>query len=99
MGSGVAARAHRAEWLTSQRPYYPIPGPILEVQERDIQVKMRDGAFITVRTYSPEASRIPEGGSPLYVAYHEGGWKVHFRNLLCSVNLTVFLQVLRRFSR
>jgi acetyl esterase/lipase len=74
LGSGLTSRTLRADWLASQRQYYPIPGPIPEVEERDVQIEMRDGAFITVRIYTPKASKVPDGGSPVYVAYHEGGW-------------------------
>jgi hypothetical protein len=37
-------------------------------------LKCVKGTFVTVRIYTPEHSRIPAGGSPVYVAYHEGGW-------------------------
>jgi acetyl esterase/lipase len=76
MGEGLTSRTRRADWLSSQRQYYPIPSVIPEVKEHDVQVEMRDGTFITVRIYTPEVSsvRIPDGGSPVYVAYHEGGW-------------------------
>ena len=35
---------------------------------------MRDGKEITIRIYTPEATCVPNNGSPLYVAYHEGGF-------------------------
>lgn len=35
---------------------------------------MRDGQDITIRIYTPDKSLIPPGGSPLFVAYHEGGF-------------------------
>lgn len=36
---------------------------------------MRDGASIRVRVYQPVAGA-PEGGSPLIMMYHEGGWSM-----------------------
>ncbi|KAF2480820.1 alpha/beta hydrolase fold-domain-containing protein [Neohortaea acidophila] len=42
------------------------------VKEHDEQVKVRDGTTITCRIYSPE--KPPQGGSPLVVIYHGGGW-------------------------
>lgn len=73
-GHGVTLRINRAMHLASLRQYYPIPGPIAEVQERDVLIEMRDAVLITVRIYTPQHSLVPAGGSPLYVAFHEGGW-------------------------
>ena len=69
-------RARRAQHLKGLRKYYPIPGPISEVHERNTRLTMRDGGSISVRIYTPEQSRIPTLGSPLYVAFHEGGWSM-----------------------
>jgi len=69
-------RARRAQHLKGLRQYYPIPGPVPEVQERNTRLTMRDGGDITIRIYKPEKSLVPEGGSPLYVAFHEGGWSM-----------------------
>ena len=55
--------------MASLRHYYPIPGPIPEVQERDEKVGVRDGVEINVRIYIPPDELFPLGGSPLYVAY------------------------------
>lgn len=41
------------------------------VSERDFDIPMRDGATITIRTYSPK--KVSEAGSPLFVVYHGGG--------------------------
>lgn len=37
------------------------------------EVVARDGATIRVRVYQPVKGP-PEGGSPLVIMYHEGGW-------------------------
>ncbi|KAF2432628.1 alpha/beta-hydrolase [Tothia fuscella] len=87
----IALRRNRANHLATLRKYYPIPGPIPEVQERDMQVQMRDGVKITIRIYSPQDNLVPAGGSPLYVAYHEGGW--------CSGDLTDEEMNCRMFSK
>lgn len=87
---GPESRAFRAEHLARQRPYYPIPGPIPEVQERDVQLEMRDGVHITARVYSP-TSDAGIGARPLYVAFHEGGW--------CFGDLTDEEMNCRLFSR
>ncbi|KAF2837914.1 alpha/beta-hydrolase [Patellaria atrata CBS 101060] len=70
----LTIRERRAIHLANLRQYLPYPGPIPEVSERDIQIPTRDGTQITLRIYTPDASRVPTTGSPLYVAYHEGGW-------------------------
>ncbi|QDS73414.1 hypothetical protein FKW77_008322 [Venturia effusa] len=67
-------RARRAQHLKGLRQFYPIPGSIPEVRERSTRLTMRDGGSISVRIYTPEKSRVPDAGSPLYVAFHEGGW-------------------------
>lgn len=51
-----------------------LPGSIPEVKEVDRKIPVRDGAEITVRIYTPV--RVPEGGCPLIVMYHEGGWSM-----------------------
>lgn len=42
------------------------------IAEKDHQVEMRDGHKITCRVYSLEKAK--EGGSPMFIAYHGGGW-------------------------
>ncbi|KAF2438510.1 alpha/beta-hydrolase [Karstenula rhodostoma CBS 690.94] len=69
-------RASRAEHLQKLRHLYPIPGPIPdEVSESMHHVPARDGYSIRVRAYQPVKGP-PEGGSPLVVMYHEGGWSM-----------------------
>jgi acetyl esterase/lipase len=69
-------RARRAAHLADLRHLYPIPGPIPEVQERGTRLTMRDGATIMIHIYNPQASLVPSNGSPLFVAFHEGGWSM-----------------------
>jgi acetyl esterase/lipase len=67
-------RAARAAHLTKLRHLYPIPGPIPEsVNESLHDVPTCDGSSIRVRVYQPVAAP-PDGGSPLIMMYHEGGW-------------------------
>lgn len=67
-------RASRAEHLQKLRHLYPIPGPIPdEVTETMVEAPARDGYSIPIRVYQP-VKGAPEGGSPLIVMYHEGGW-------------------------
>ncbi|ORY18218.1 Alpha/Beta hydrolase protein [Clohesyomyces aquaticus] len=69
-----STRASRAEHLSKLRHLYPIPGPIPEsVTETLHDVPTRDGASIRVKVYQPVEGE-PEGGSPLVMMYHEGGW-------------------------
>ncbi|KAH8724443.1 Alpha/Beta hydrolase protein [Phaeosphaeriaceae sp. PMI808] len=69
-----AVRDARAAHLAKLRHLYPIPGPIPEsVTESMHDVSTRDGSSIRVRVYQP-VSGPPEGGSPLIMMYHEGGW-------------------------
>ena len=69
-------RARRAEHLQKLRHLYPIPGPIpKEVTETMHEVPARDGFSIPVRVYQPVKGP-PEGGSPLVLMYHEGGWSM-----------------------
>lgn len=69
-------RAKRAEHLEKLRHLYPIPGPIPnEVTETMHDVPTRDGSSIRVRVYQPVKGP-PEGGSPLVMMYHEGGWSM-----------------------
>jgi acetyl esterase/lipase len=74
-GEGVTEwRISRAEPLEKLRHLYPIPGPIPEsVTETMHDVPTRDGSSIRVRVYQP-VNGPPEGGSPLIMMYHEGGW-------------------------
>lgn len=67
-----ALRAHRAAVLKEKWPLRYLPGPIPEVEEKDWKVPVRDGAEIRVRIYTPVLKK--EGGSPLIVMFHEGGW-------------------------
>jgi acetyl esterase/lipase len=69
-------RARRAQHLKELRQYYLMPGSVPEVQERGTRLTMRDGGSISVRIYKPEQSGVPLAGSPLYVAFHEGGWSM-----------------------
>ncbi|KAF2004036.1 alpha/beta-hydrolase [Amniculicola lignicola CBS 123094] len=69
-------RAKRAAHLAKLRHLYPIPGPIpSHVTETMHDVPTRDGSSIRVRVYQPVKGP-PEGGSPLIVMYHEGGWSM-----------------------
>ncbi|OAL51595.1 alpha/beta-hydrolase [Pyrenochaeta sp. DS3sAY3a] len=71
-----ASRAARADHLDKLRHLYPIPGPIPDsVTETLHDVPTRDGSSIRVRVYQPKAGP-PEGGSPLIMMYHEGGWSM-----------------------
>lgn len=60
-----ARRDHRATTLREKHHLRVVPGPIPEVKEVDWKIPVRDGAEITVRTYTP--AQAPEGGSPLIV--------------------------------
>lgn len=67
-------RASRASHLEKLRHLYPIAGPIPEhVTETMHEVPARDGYKIRVRVYQPVKGH-PEGGSPLVMMFHEGGW-------------------------
>ncbi|KAF2660268.1 alpha/beta-hydrolase [Lophiostoma macrostomum CBS 122681] len=69
-------RANRGAHLEKLRHLYPIPGPIPnEVTESMHDVPTRDGASIRVQVYQP-VKGVPEGGSPLVLMYHEGGWSM-----------------------
>ncbi|CAO2654069.1 Nn.00g108020.m01.CDS01 [Neocucurbitaria sp. VM-36] len=69
-------RAGRAAHLERLRHLYPIPGPIPDtVTETMHDVTTRDGSTIRVRVYQPVKGP-PEGGSPLIMMYHEGGWSM-----------------------
>lgn len=69
-------RAKRAEHLEKLRHLYPIPRAIPnEVTETMHDVPTRDGSSIRVRVYQPVKGP-PEGGSPLVMMYHEGGWSM-----------------------
>ncbi|ETS85765.1 hypothetical protein PFICI_03790 [Pestalotiopsis fici W106-1] len=79
-----ARRAHRATTLREKHHLRYIPGPIPnEVAEEDRQIRVRGGAEIRVRIYTPVASgqiRTTHGDDavkrPLFVMYHEGGWSM-----------------------
>ncbi|KAF2263274.1 alpha/beta-hydrolase [Lojkania enalia] len=67
-------RLNRATHLEKLRHLYPIPGAIPDqVNETMHDISTRDGATIRVKVYQPVKGS-PEGGSPLVVMYHEGGW-------------------------
>ncbi|KAF2113935.1 Alpha/Beta hydrolase protein [Lophiotrema nucula] len=67
-------RAERAEHLSKLRHLYPIPGEIPnEITETLHNVPTRDGVSIRVKVYQLVKGP-PEGGSPLIVMFHEGGW-------------------------
>ena len=68
----LEVRASRAAHLRSLHKHMPIPGPLPGVNERDQVIPTRDGTEIRIRIYSPQDAL--EGGSPLIVMYHEGGW-------------------------
>ena len=69
-------RASRASHLEKLRHLYPIPGEIPgEVTETMHNVPTRDGSTIRARVYQP-VKGAPEGGSPLVMMYHEGGWSM-----------------------
>ncbi|KAF2134974.1 alpha/beta-hydrolase, partial [Dothidotthia symphoricarpi CBS 119687] len=69
-------RAARAAHLEKLRHLYPIPGPIPGiVKETLFDVGTRDSASIRVRVYQP-VNGPPQGGSPLVMMYHEGGWSM-----------------------
>lgn len=69
-------RAARAEHLKKLRHLYPIPGPIPSVVTETLHnVPTRDGSSIRVRVYQ-HVNGPPEGGSPLIMMYHEGGWSM-----------------------
>jgi acetyl esterase/lipase len=67
----TALREHRASMLKEKWALRYLPGPITEVAEEDRKIPVRDESEITIRVYTPVAK---EGGSPLIVMFHEGGW-------------------------
>ncbi|KAH7342543.1 lipase 2 [Rhexocercosporidium sp. MPI-PUGE-AT-0058] len=67
-----ALREHRATMLKEKWHLRYLPGPIPEVTEEDRKIPVRDGSEITIRVYKPVTEK--EGGSPLIVMFHEGGW-------------------------
>lgn len=68
----TARREHRAAILKEKWALRYLPGPIAEVVEQDRKIPVRDGSKITIRVYKPVTKA--EGGSPLIVMFHEGGW-------------------------
>ncbi|RYP29981.1 hypothetical protein DL767_006464 [Monosporascus sp. MG133] len=68
----AALREHRAAILKEKWALRYLPGPIAEVTEEDRKIPVRDGSEITIRVYKPVTKK--EGGSPLIVMFHEGGW-------------------------
>lgn len=100
----LALREHRARLLQDRRGLYPIPGPLPEVDERVVDVRMRDGVTIPVKVYTPASPSVSRGGGddatdgaqksgggPLIVMYHEGGF--------CFGDLTDEDQNCRLFAR
>ncbi|KAK7908312.1 lipase 2 [Apiospora marii] len=75
-----ARRQHRATKLRELHHLRYLPGPIPDqVEEEDRKIPVRDGAEITVRIYRPKgkaALAAAQGGRPLVVMYHEGGWSM-----------------------
>ena len=67
-----AIREHRATMLKEKWHLRYLPGPIPEVSEEDRRIPVRDGSDVTIRIYKPVTKK--EGGSPLIVMFHEGGW-------------------------
>ena len=67
----------------------PGGGPQLPVgKKEDILIRRRetDGPDIPVRVFTPEGD-VPEGGWPLMVYYHGGGWvlgNIETENTVCS---------------
>lgn len=68
----TALREHRAAILKEKWALRYLPGPIAEVTEQDQKIPVRHGSEITIRVYKPLTKK--EGGSPLIVMFHEGGW-------------------------
>ncbi|RYP69282.1 hypothetical protein DL769_005303 [Monosporascus sp. CRB-8-3] len=68
----TALREHRAAILKEKWALRYLPGPIAGVTEEDRKIPVRDGSEITVRVYKSVTKK--EGGSPLIVMFHEGGW-------------------------
>jgi len=68
----TALREHRAAVLKEKWALRYLPGPIAEVTEQDRKIPVRDGSEITIRVYTPVTKK--EGGTPLIVMFHEGGW-------------------------
>ena len=79
--------ASMRQWIATSKAAMTahMGGGIEGVKEEDHQVSMRDGEKITCRVYSPEGGK--EGGSPLAVIYHGGGWCIgglENEDLLCK---------------
>ncbi|KAK6194266.1 pre-mRNA-splicing factor rse1 [Pestalotiopsis sp. IQ-011] len=73
----AAKRAHRAATLREKHRLRYIPGPIPEeVAEEDRQIRVRGGAEIRVRIYTPVPLSSEKKKRPLFVMYHEGGWSM-----------------------
>ncbi|KAK2017799.1 alpha/beta-hydrolase [Colletotrichum eremochloae] len=71
-----AMREHRATRLREFHHLRYLPGPIPDqVREEDRKITVRDGHELTIRVYTP-VNAPPEGGRPLIVMYHEGGWSM-----------------------
>ncbi|KAK2026539.1 alpha/beta-hydrolase [Colletotrichum zoysiae] len=70
----AAKREHRATRLHEFRHLRYLPEPIpQQVREEDRKIPARDGYELTIRVYTPVGAP-PEGGRPLVVMHHEGGW-------------------------
>ncbi|KAK5090298.1 hypothetical protein LTR05_000470 [Lithohypha guttulata] len=71
----IERRIARAEYLAKLRYLMPLGGKsIPEVEERDIYVTVRDNYEVRVRIYTPTGGRRLQGGGPLMLMFHEGGW-------------------------
>lgn len=71
----VEKRHDRAAYLAKLRHLMPLGGkPIPDVEETDIYIDARDGFKVRVRVYKPLNSKKVEGGGPLILMFHEGGF-------------------------
>lgn len=69
----ITFRKLRADHLAALRHLMPLGGkPIPDVvEERDVHVKVRDGAEVRCRVYTPTKGK----GGPLILMFHEGGFR------------------------
>lgn len=71
----ITRRQARADHLAALRHLMPLGGKAIpEVEERDIHVTVRDGYEVRVRVYTPVQDRQVDGGGPLVLMFHEGGF-------------------------
>lgn len=72
----ITFRKLRADHLAALRHLMPLGGkPVPEVNERDIFIQVRDGTEVRVRVYTPIPEKRIDGGGPLILMFHEGGFK------------------------